>query len=164
MEKKNNPAAYLAKTALIAALYCAVSFISQPIAFGVLQLRIAEGLCLLTLYTPCAVPGLTVGCFITNIFSPYGLADMIAGTLATLLAALTSRRIKNKFLSGVPYVLFNAFIISGVIAYQAGSKELFFVQALIIGLEEALSVYGIGMPMIFAIEKNEGLKSIVSDD
>ena len=83
----------LARAAVIAAAYAALAWISNffGLAFPAIQFRLSEALCVL----PCrdrkaAIPGLAVGCLITNLLSPYGLLDLVVGTLATLLAAVWS--------------------------------------------------------------------------
>ena len=85
----------LARAAVIAAAYAALAWISNffGLAFPAIQFRLSEALCVL----PCrdrkaAIPGLAVGCLITNLLSPYGLLDLVVGTLATLLAAVWSGR------------------------------------------------------------------------
>jgi len=86
---------YLVRTAVIAALYFVLTIIAAPIAYGPLQFRIGEALTLLPIIFPSAVPGLTLGCFLANIFSPYAWADMVFGTLATLSASLLTSAIGN---------------------------------------------------------------------
>ena len=80
---------YLARAAVIAALYCALSVAFNAIAFGPVQFRVSEILVLLPLIFPEAIPGLAIGCFFTNFFfSPFGVFDMVLGTLATLIGAV----------------------------------------------------------------------------
>lgn len=83
----------LALSGVIAALYAALSLVSTAmgLGFGTVQLRLSEALCVLPILFPEAVPGLAVGCLVTNLLSPYGAADLIFGTLATLLAAVLTR-------------------------------------------------------------------------
>ena len=88
----------LARAAVIAAAYAALAWISNffGLAFPAIQFRLSEALCVL----PCrdrkaAIPGLAVGCLITNLLSPYGLLDLVVGTLATLLAAVWSGRCRS---------------------------------------------------------------------
>lgn len=89
----------LVEGSVIAALYTALSLCLAPLSFGPLQIRVAEALTLLPVYTPAAVAGLTLGCALTN---GIGLAmganiagawDILFGTLATLLAAVLTRRL-----------------------------------------------------------------------
>ena len=91
----------LALSGVIAALYAALSLVSTAmgLGFGTVQLRLSEALCVLPILFPEAVPGLAVGCLVTNLLSPYGAADLIFGTLATLLAAVLTRRIRKRALA-----------------------------------------------------------------
>ena len=154
----------LIKAALIAAAYSALCALLQPISFGPVQLRVAEGLSLAVLYTHAAVPGLFIGCLITNLMSPYGLLDIVGGSLATLIAALLGYwfRDKGKFFAGLPFVLVNAVIISLVICLQSDMR-MFWIQALSIGAGEILSVWGVGLPMCYVIDKNPRLKEFITD-
>ena len=95
----------LARAAVIAAAYAALAWISNffGLAFPAIQFRLSEALCVL----PCrdrkaAIPGLAVGCLITNLLSPYGLLDLVVGTLATLLAAVWSGRCRSAWAAAVP--------------------------------------------------------------
>lgn len=154
----------LIKAALIAAAYSALCALLQPISFGPVQLRVAEGLSLTVLYTYAAVPGLFIGCLITNLMSPYGLLDIVGGSLATLIAAVIGYWLKDKgkFLVGLPFILVNAVIVSLVISLQSDLR-LFWIQAASIGAGELLSVWGVGLPMCYVIDKNPKLKEFITD-
>ncbi|HQC55168.1 MAG TPA: QueT transporter family protein [Clostridia bacterium] len=112
---------YLVRTAVIAALYFVLTIIAAPIAYGPLQFRIGEALTLLPIIFPSAVPGLTLGCFLANIFSPYAWADMVFGTLATLSASLLTSAIGNALreksliirglVGAIPPIIINAFAL-----------------------------------------------------
>ena len=87
MKKQKENIKGLALAAMIAALYTMATGLFAPIAFRDFQVRISEALCALALFTPWAVPGMTLGCLLSNIlWSPFGLLDILVGTLATLLA------------------------------------------------------------------------------
>lgn len=113
---------YLVRTAVIAALYFVLTIVAAPIAYGPLQFRIGEALTLLPIIFPSAVPGLALGCFLANIFSPYAWADMVFGTLATLSASLITNAIGNALrqkslvirglVGAIPPILINAFALS----------------------------------------------------
>ncbi len=158
--KKTN---ILVKAALIGAVYCILSLILKPLSYGPLQIRISEALCMLVLFTKAAPWGLFVGCLITNIISPYGLLDVVLGSLATLLASLIALKFKNRYAVAFPFVLVNAFIIAFVICLQTNAMSIYFQTALYLALSEALSVYVIGVPLTYIIEKNEKLYSMIAD-
>ena len=131
---------FLTQAGVIAAMYVALTYLSAAagLAFNAVQFRLSEIMCVFALYTPAAIPGLTVGCIISNLSSTLGWIDIIAGSLATLLASLciyfTPRlKIKN-FPVSVPLfsTLFNAVIVGLEIWYLDPSRtaQLFFISAL----------------------------------
>lgn len=156
---------YLVTGALIAALYAGLTYFSAiwGLAYGPLQLRISEALTILPILTPAAIPGLTIGCFIGNLGSPYGLADILLGTFATAFAAVFTRlsrhiRIKNvPFLSPLGPVIFNALIVGAEITFFMGRDAgftAFLAAAGWVGLSELIVCYALGLPLGLALEKN----------
>ena len=100
--KQRNQMARLCLGAVIAALYTVLTLALPVLSFGPIQFRLAEGMTVLAWLCPEAIPGLAVGCFLANLLgSPYVL-DWIFGTLATLLAALWTSRIKHRALAPLP--------------------------------------------------------------
>ena len=93
----NSKVKFLTKAAIIAALYIVSTMLISPIAFGENQVRISEALNVLVYFTPSAIPGLFVGCILANLSSPFGIIDIAFGSMATLLAAFTASKIKNKY-------------------------------------------------------------------
>ncbi len=110
---------YLVKSAMIAALYVAVTFVFQPISYGQIQFRISEILVLFVFVDRKYWIGLTIGCAIANFFGPFGLIDVIFGTTATFLALMFIIKIrdnfgdnlKSLFISSLGPVIFNGIII-----------------------------------------------------
>ena len=166
--KKKNLTKRLCRAGVIAALYVALTYVFMPFAFGPLQIRPAEALCILPLFFPEAIPALYVGCMLSNLTSPYFIYDVFVGSLATLLAAfgtyMVGRFIKNTvlkfFIGGIFPVLFNAFIIPLIIVFLCGGDAGFasagiayFTFVCSIGLTEILWVYGLGAPLYFTIRK-----------
>lgn len=141
---------YLSSAGIIAALYAVTSYFSSVfgIAYGPVQCRFSEALCVLPFLTPAAVPGLFLGCLVSNLLSPYGALDIVFGSLSTLLAALWTRRCRRKWAAPLPPVLCNAVIIGAVITIQQVPAELFwgtfFYNAFTVGLGEAVSCYVLG--------------------
>ena len=166
--KNNNITKRLCRAGIIAALYVALTYVFAPFAFGPLQIRPAEALCILALLYPEAIPALWVGCMLSNIASPFFLYDVFIGSLATLLAAfvayLVGRFIKNIplkiILGGIPTILFNAAIIPLIIVFLCGGGEGFpsawiayLTYAGSIALTEAVWVYALGTPLFLAVRK-----------
>ena len=107
---------FLAYGAVIAAIYVALTMAFQPISFGPVQFRISEALCILPFFTPAAIPGLFVGCFLSNLFCGAAGLDIVFGSLATLIGAVGSYALrKSKVLVCVPPILANTIIVPWVL-------------------------------------------------
>lgn len=150
----------LATAGMIAALYTVMSLFANVfgVAYGPIQCRFAEALTVLPFLLPEAVPGLFIGCLITNLLSPYGVLDVVFGSLATLLAALWTRRCPNKWLAPLPPVLCNALILGVVISFEqtgfsAAFPGLFAYNAVTIGLGEAVACYVLGLLLLSLLPK-----------
>ena len=150
----------LTTAAVIAALYAVMAYFSSlfGVAYGPVQCRFSEALCVLPFLMPEAVPGLFIGCLIANLLSPYGVLDIVFGSLATLLAALWTRRCRSRWTAPLPPVICNAVIVGGLIAYyEAGFSATFpaafAYNALTVGLGEALACYVLGSLLLKAVEK-----------
>lgn len=100
--KQSQKLRYLVQGAMIAAIYTVLTLLAAlwGLAYGPVQFRFSEALTILPVFTPAAIPGLTVGCLLSNIFSGYGIYDMVFGTLATLLAAAGTRLLRNNRFRG----------------------------------------------------------------
>lgn len=150
---------YIAKAALIAAIYAAVTFMLAPISFGAIQFRISEALTLLPMLMPEAVPGLFVGCLIANIIGGGVIADVIAGSLATLGAALVTRKLRHKtFAAAISPVIFNMALTAPAVYFCYVMKDNFSLGALLatcitVGLGEAAVVFAPGLMMMKALKK-----------
>ncbi len=149
---------FLTRTALIGAIYFVLSFLVQPIAFGPFQFRISEVLVLLPIFFPEAIVGLPVGCLLANFaFSPFGLYDMLFGTLATLLGALGTYIFKkNVLLASLPPVVLNTLLVPIIFLLQ-GSDGAYYIYALQVLLGEFVVVCLAGIPFTLALKK--GLRS-----
>ncbi len=149
-----NTVKYLTRGACIAALYAAVTLLLQPISFGPVQFRISEALTLLPFIMPEAVWGLTLGCFIANIFGG-SVIDVIFGTLATLAAAIVVRKMKNIWLLPLAPVIINSVVIGGVVTLV--SFEFSFITYITvsasIALSEAMICWAGGIPLLIFSQK-----------
>ena len=147
----------LCLSALIAALYAALTLAFQPISYGAVQFRISEALTLLPVLFPQAVPGLTLGCLISNLFNPMGATvyDVVFGTLATMIAALLTWRMRaNIWLRALPPVLCNAVIVGLVLTYAYGI-DMLWLNMLTVGLGEAVVCYLLGVPMVKLLSRRD---------
>lgn len=156
---------YIITGALIAAAYVGLTFLSNifNLAFGPVQFRISEVLTILPVFTPAAIPGVTVGCFIANIAS-FNPLDMIFGTSATLIAALLTYFLRNIKIKNIPLfsmflpVIVNSLVIGLEIAFfflpEGFTLWGFVISALEVGLGELVICVGLGIPFYIAIKKN----------
>lgn len=110
---RKRPVLDLTVAAVIAALYAVLGYFGSvfSLTFGPVQIRFAEALTVLPFLFPAAAPGLAIGCLITNLASPYGMLDVIAGTLATALAAQLTARVKKPWLAPLPPVVCNLILL-----------------------------------------------------
>lgn len=149
----------LARAALIAAAYLAITsvpFISS-FSYGPLQVRVAEALTLLPIIFPEAVPGLFIGCLLANILGPFGLVDIIGGSLVTLLAAYISYRFRRSIIAYLSPILLNALLVS--LYLHLFFRLPYLPTALTIGLGQAIAVLGLGLPLLRYLKrtiKNKG--------
>ncbi len=149
---------FLVEGALIAAAYAGLTLAGIGFSYGSVQFRIAEILTVLPIFTPAAIPGLTVGCFIANIAS-FNAMDMIFGTFATLLAAVVTYILRKIAVKGIPFlsllspVFFNAVIIGAELYFLSATPWGFGLTALSIGISEFVICVLLGIPMVLLLKK-----------
>ena len=154
MGKISKKTAYITQAALIAAIYTVLTMIAAgfDLASGAVQVRFSEALTIMPFFTPAAIPGLTLGCLLSNILTGCALPDIIFGTLATLLGALGSYALRsNRFLCSIPPIVFNALIIPFVLTYAyhiPGGIPLFMLT---VGIGELISCMGLGQLLLQAL-------------
>jgi len=156
---------FLAESAIIAALYAALTWLFAPISYGSVQFRISEVLVLLVVFNPKYAVALIVGCFISNTTSSLGWYDMVFGTLATALAVLPMCFIKKMPIAAIFPVISNAIIVSielGLAFDLWGAA--FFYDILTVGLGELVVLYALGIPLMYSIAKNEKVVEIMELD
>ena len=140
--------------AVIAALYVALTLPFAPIAYGPVQFRISEALTILPYFTPAAVPGVTLGCLLSNILMGAPLPDIVFGTIATLVGAIFSYRLRvHKYLVCVPPIVANALIIPWVLKFAYGVPDLVPVMMFTVGLGEVLAVGVLGNIFLLSLER-----------
>ncbi len=142
---------FLVQAALIAAVYATITIALAPISYGQLQVRVSEALTVLPFFTPAAIPGLFVGCIIANIFGGGGPIDIIFGSLATLVAAYLSYKMKRKWLVPIPPILINGVVIGYVLHYLYGMPLI--PSMLWVTLGQTMACYIIGYPLMNVLER-----------
>ena len=163
---KNKNVLFLTQAAMITAIYVVLTFIAN--AFGLanyaVQVRFSEALTILPYFTPAAIPGLFVGCLLSNILTGCALPDIIFGSIATLLGALGTYALRRwKWLAPVCPIISNTIIVPLVLIYGYGLliEELSVIQCfgyycLTVGVGEVISCGILGMILLFTLEKHHG--------
>jgi len=165
--------------AFIAALYATLTLAIAPLGYGPVQFRVAEALTVLPFFSSFSVLGLTLGCLISNIISPYGILDLIFGSFATLVAAIITYKIGKSnlkfklYLAPLPAVIVNGIVIGLLINLSLPSKPILtsllgislntkalIPTMLLIAVEELIPCYLIGLPLLLLIKKNPTLKKL----
>lgn len=151
---KKSKILFITQTALIAALYVVLVVVFQPISSGAVQVRVAECLTVLPFFTPAAIPGLTIGCFLANLLSGSSIFDIVFGTLATFIGAIGSHLLrKYRFLVPLPPIIANMIIVPLVLKYAFAETMPLWLLALSIGAGELISCGVLGMLLLFALKK-----------
>lgn len=154
----SNTVKRLVRTAIIAALYAAITLVLAPISYGAVQFRVSEIMVLLAFFDPFYIGGLTLGCLIANILGPNGLTDVIFGTLATFISvyaiSFTGKLIKNKKMSLIIASLwptiFNGLIVGWMLNYLYQLPLVLSMAEVAIG--EFVVVTIVGVPVIKLIQ------------
>ena len=153
---KNRKILFMTQGALIAALYVAFSFIAYSFGLSgnaVVQMRLSEMLTVLPAFMPAAIPGLAIGCLLTNLLTGCAGGDVIFGTLATLLGAIGTFLLrKNKWLAPLPPILANTMILPPVLATVYGGATIP-VFILTVGLGEIVCCGILGEILVFFMKK-----------
>lgn len=166
----------MVRCAVIAAVYVVLCLVLAPFSYGAIQVRVAEALCLLPVFGAEYIIGVTLGCFLANLFGST-IIDVIFGTLATLLACLVTYRLRNLRIKGLaipaslPPVLFNAVIVGIEITvfftdYSVMSAPLWLLcltNGITVGIGEVISCTVLGVALVKLIESNAALRQIFTE-
>ena len=145
---KENKVVFLTQAALIAAVYVVLCVVFAPISYGEVQVRVAEALVILPFFTPAAIPGLFVGCFLSNLIGGSIILDVVCGSLATLLGAVGSFYLrKSKILVLLPPIVANSLIVR----YGYGVPLPIPFMMLTVGIGEVIAVAGLGSALLHVL-------------
>ena len=154
MKTQTSKIIYITQAALIAALYTVLTMLAAgfDLASGAIQVRFSEALTIMPFFTPAAIPGLTIGCLLSNTLTGCALPDIIFGTLATFLGAVGSYALrKNRWLCALPPIISNMLIIPFILTYAyhiPGGVPLFMLT---VGTGELISCMGLGQILLQAL-------------
>lgn len=151
---RNQKVLFTVQAAMIAAIYVVLVTIFNYWSFGPVQFRIAEALTILPYFTPAAIPGLFIGCLLSNILGGAILADIAFGSIATLIGALGTYALrKHKFLTPLPPIIANTLIVPFVLKYGYGTSEAIPYMFVTVGLSEIIVCGVFGMILLTSLNK-----------
>ena len=160
MKRKNKSTLYLTRGAMIAAMYVALTYLAFlfGLSSGVIQFRISEALCILPIFFPEAILGLTVGCIISNLLTNAVIWDIVFGSLATFIGALGAylfRKVGDKliFLATLPTLFANAIIVPFVLIYAYGIAGAYWYFFLTVGIGELVCASVGGTLLYYSLKR-----------
>ncbi len=151
---KNKNVAFVTQAAMIAAVYVVLSVVFAPFGTKAVQVRIAEALTILPVFTPAAIPGVFIGCFIGNMLAGCILPDVIFGSLASLIGAIGTYKLGkiHPLLGTLPPIFANTIIIPLVLRYGYGDPLPIPYMMLTVGIGEVISCGVLGMILYAALK------------
>lgn len=157
--KKRFDVLFVTRAAMIAAIYVVLTIFvnSFGLANGAIQVRVSEALCVLPIFTPAAIPGLFIGCFISNVITGCVIWDIVFGSLTTLCCAYITYKLRDtKLLYLLPPIIGNAIVVPFVLRYAYGIGDAIWYLVLTVGIGEIISVglFGFALKKILWREKN----------
>lgn len=152
---RNKNVLFMTHAAMIAAIYVVLTYVFAPFSFGEVQIRIAEALTILPVFTPAAIPGLFIGCLVGNILGGAILPDIIFGSVATLIGAVFTYmlRDKNKVLAVLPPIISNILIVPFVLKFGYGVNLPIPFMMLTVGIGEIVGCGVFGLILYNALAK-----------
>ena len=156
---RNKKVLFITQAAMIAAIYVVLTiFISAfNLASGAIQVRISEALTILPFFTPAAIPGLFIGCLLSNFITGCAPYDVLFGSLATLIGAFGTYALrKHKFLAPIPPIVSNTIIVPLILAFVYQVEDAIPFLMLTVGIGEVISCGILGMLLLFALQKYAG--------
>ena len=151
---KSKKLVFICQAAVIAALYVVLTYVFSAFASGVIQVRVSEALTILPAFTPAAIPGLVIGCLLSNSLTGCVLLDIIFGSVATLIGALGSYALRrHTWLVPIPPIVSNMIIVPFVLRYAYGATDAFPFMIATVGAGEIISCYLLGMLLYGALKK-----------
>ncbi|MBQ3465356.1 MAG: QueT transporter family protein [Firmicutes bacterium] len=165
MNQNRFNAKYIALSAIIAAMYAALTIVFAPISYGAVQVRISEALTILPLFTPAAIPGLFVGCLLANILGGAIIWDIIFGSIATLIGAALGYLLRfNRWLVPIPAIVSNSVIIPLILKYGYSIDMSLGLLIVYIAIGEIIGCYLLGELLATGILKRKGIKDLFARD
>ena len=150
---KSKKLVFICQAAVIAALYIVLTYVFSAFASGVIQVRVSEALTILPAFTPAAIPGLVIGCLLSNTLTGCVLLDIIFGSVATLIGDGSYALRRHTWLVPIPPIVSNMIIVPFVLRYAYGATDAFPFMIATVGAGEIISCYLLGMLLYGALKK-----------
>ena len=152
---KNKGTQFLTEAAAIGAIYVVLTLLLAPLSFGEVQIRFSEALTILPFFTPAAIPGLFIGCIIANLLGGAIPVDIIFVSIATLIGAVFTYKLRNsnRFLAPIPPIAANAIIVPFVLRFGYGVNLPIPLMMLTVGIGEVVSCAIVGLILQTALLK-----------
>ena len=152
---------------ILAALYAAITIVTASFAYGPIQFRIADALCILPFFVPSTSSGLFVGCLVANLFSTVSALDIVIGSAATLVGCLLTARMHSKWLAPLPTVLANTVMVGAMLAWVY-TPDTFLQGFALMGAQVAVGEIAVmallGLPLAYYLGKTELLRRLVGQE
>ncbi len=143
----------LARAGVLAGLYFVFSFAVPALTYGPFQFRFSEAFCVLPALFPESILGITIGCLLANVLSPFGALDMVLGTFATLIASICTYFLRKRLpLASFPPVIINALIVPLIFVLNK-TDFLYGMNFGLILFSQTVIIYGLGLPLAYALKK-----------
>ena len=152
---------------ILAALYAAITIVTASFAYGPIQFRIADALCILPFFVPSTSIGLFVGCLVANLFSTVSALDIVIGSAATLVGCLLTARMRSKWLAPLPTVLANTVMVGAMLAWVYTPDNFlqgFALMGAQVAVVEIAVMALLGLPLAYYLGKTELLRRLVGQE
>lgn len=153
---RNKKTLFITQAAMIAAIYVVLTYFINAfdLASGAIQVRISEALTILPVFTPAAIPGLFLGCLLSNFLTGAVIWDVIFGSIATLIGAAGTYLLrKHKWLAPIPPVISNTVIVPFILSYAYGLPDSIPYMMITVGIGEVISCYILGLFLFSLLSK-----------
>lgn len=153
---RNKKVLFLTQAALIAALYVVLTLLSNSLGLAnqAIQVRFSEALTILPYFTPAAIPGLFVGCILSNTLTQCAFLDIVFGSLATLAGAFITYSLRRyKWMAPVGPIAANTLVVPFILTYVYEIPGSIFLFMATVGAGEVISCGVLGMLLLFTLNK-----------
>ena len=154
----------IALNGIVAGMYATITILTASFAYGNIQFRIAECLCVLVCFSPSLTVGLSLGCLIANIFSTVSALDIFVGTAATVIGCLLTQQIKKAALVPLPTILANALLVGAMLAWVYMPQQFwrgFVIMGAEVAAGEIAVLYLLGVPLYLFLKKTALIEKLL---